>query len=62
MEPNRAKEIIDADVFVNVTYHGIPVYLQAVQEDVAKIFPLDAMNHVQEVDIEGLSETGPIIL
>lgn len=62
MDIERAEQIVNSDVFVNVHYHGIPVYIQEVNQNTAKIFPLDAINQVQEVDLEGLSETGPIIL
>jgi small acid-soluble spore protein H (minor) len=62
MDINRAQEIINADVFVNVSYYGIPVYIQEVNQHSAKVFPLDSMNHVQEVDLDGLNESGPIHL
>lgn len=62
MDIQRAEKIINSDVFVNVHYHGIPVYLQEVNQSTAKVFPLDSMNHEQEVDLEGLNETGPISL
>ncbi|MFS0673404.1 H-type small acid-soluble spore protein [Ornithinibacillus sp. 179-J 7C1 HS] len=62
MDIERAEQIVNSDVFVNVHYHGIPVYIQEVNQNTAKIFPLDAINQVQEVDLDGLSETGPIIL
>ncbi|GGA89529.1 H-type small acid-soluble spore protein [Ornithinibacillus halotolerans] len=62
MDLHRAEQIINSDVFVNVHYHGIPVYIQKVNEDKAQIFPLDAMNQEQEVDLKGLNETGPIFI
>lgn len=62
MDLHRAEQIINSDVFVNVHYHGIPVYIQNVNEDKAQIFPLDAMNQEQEVDLKGLNETGPIFI
>ncbi|MEN2767009.1 small, acid-soluble spore protein, H family [Ornithinibacillus xuwenensis] len=60
MDANRANEIVSADVFVNVNYHGIPVYIEDVYQNTAKVFPLDAIHNVQEVDVEGLNESGPI--
>jgi small acid-soluble spore protein H (minor) len=58
----RAEKIVQSDVFVNVHYHGIPVYIQEVSGETAKVFPLDAIHHEQEVDLEGLNESGPISL
>ncbi|GIO26621.1 H-type small acid-soluble spore protein [Ornithinibacillus bavariensis] len=62
MDINRAQEIMNADVYVNVNYHGIPVFIQEVNQQAAKVFPLDSMEHVQEVDLDGLNESGPIHL
>ncbi|MBU9714021.1 H-type small acid-soluble spore protein [Evansella tamaricis] len=64
MDSQRIQEIVDSPVMVNVSYHGIPVYIQEVYPDkeTAKIFPLDAMNHEQEVDIKGLLEEGPKVI
>ncbi len=62
MDNDRAEKILQSDVFVNVNYHGIPVYIQEVNHNKAKVFPLDALHHEQEVDLAGLNESGPIIL
>lgn len=61
MESNRAQEIIDSIAMINVKYHGIPVYIQGINQDseTATIFPLDEMDHEQQVDLEGLFEEGP---
>jgi len=58
---NRAQEIIKSKEMINVNYRGIPVYIQAVHENknTATIYPLDEMDHVQEVDVQGLEEVGP---
>ncbi|PYZ91697.1 H-type small acid-soluble spore protein [Salipaludibacillus keqinensis] len=60
MDSHRVKEIIDAPVMINVTYHGIPVYIEEVDESTqtAIVFPLDEMDHQQEVDLKGLIEEG----
>lgn len=60
MEHMRAQEIIDAITMINVTYHGIPVYIRKVNTDseMATIFLLDEMHHEQQVELEGLFE-GP---
>jgi small acid-soluble spore protein H (minor) len=62
MDLQRAEKIINADVFVNVHYRGIPVYVQEVNGQTAKVFPLDAIHQEQEVELEGLSESGPILI
>ncbi|WP_188207918.1 H-type small acid-soluble spore protein [Alkalibacillus aidingensis] len=60
MDEQRAKEIIDSLVMINVKYHGIPVYIQELNdEQTATVFPLDEMHHEQEVDLDGLYEDDP---
>ncbi|MDQ0351455.1 small acid-soluble spore protein H (minor) [Alkalibacillus filiformis] len=60
MDEQRAKQIIDSLVMVNVKYHGIPVYIQEVNNsETATIFPLDEMHHEQEVELKGLYEDDP---
>lgn len=61
MDRNRAQEIINSITMINVNFHGFPVYLKEINSDQtsATIFPLDEMNHEQNVDLEGLSESGP---
>ncbi|GAB3049547.1 H-type small acid-soluble spore protein [Virgibacillus ainsalahensis] len=56
MDKQRAEEIIDAIAMINVNYRGIPVFLQEVNNETATVFPLDEMDHEQEVDLDGLSE------
>ncbi|SES21511.1 H-type small acid-soluble spore protein [Salipaludibacillus aurantiacus] len=61
MDSQRVKEIINSPVMINVTYRGIPVYIEEVDSgsQTAVVLPLDEMDHQQEVDIEGLVEEGP---
>lgn len=58
MEKERAREIMESIPMVNVNYHGIPVYIEDVHETngTATVFPLDNMEHVQEVELNGLKE------
>ncbi|MBS4177806.1 H-type small acid-soluble spore protein [Lederbergia citrea] len=58
MNIQRAQEIIDSHVMINVNYHGIPVYIKEVHNKTATIFPLDEMENEQEVDLNGLIEEG----
>ncbi|MFC2949101.1 H-type small acid-soluble spore protein [Virgibacillus sediminis] len=63
MDRQRAEEIIGTPHMVQVNYRGIPVYLQDVNgQETATVFPLDEMDHEQQVDLEGLEEikTKPI--
>ncbi len=61
MDIKRAQEIINNTTMTNVSYRGIPVYLQKVhaENETATVFPLDEMNNEQEVDLDNLFETGP---
>ncbi|MDG5790067.1 H-type small acid-soluble spore protein [Evansella sp. AB-P1] len=58
MDSQRAQEIVDSPTMINVSYHGVPVYIQEVNtnKETARIFPLDEMENEQEVDINGLIE------
>ncbi|WP_096186020.1 H-type small acid-soluble spore protein [Evansella halocellulosilytica] len=61
MDKQRAQEIIESQTMINVSYHGVPVYIQEVHanNDKAIVFPLDEMENEQEVDLKGLVEEGP---
>ncbi|MCR6098702.1 H-type small acid-soluble spore protein [Salipaludibacillus agaradhaerens] len=61
METQRVKEIIEAPTMINVSYKGVPVYIESLDDSsrTAVVFPLDEMDHLQEVDIDGLVEEGP---
>ncbi|WP_280771180.1 H-type small acid-soluble spore protein [Salipaludibacillus daqingensis] len=61
MDSQRVKQIIESPVLINVTYHGIPVYIEELDEgnQLASVFPLENMDAHQEVDIDGLVEEGP---
>jgi small acid-soluble spore protein H (minor) len=61
MEKERAQEIVDSIEMVQVTYRGIPVYIQEIhdQKNTATVFPLDQMNDEQTVELQGLYEVNP---
>lgn len=63
MDVERAKKIVEAPYLINVDYRGIPVYIEKIHEEngLATVFPLDQMDQVQLVDVEGLFEKGPTI-
>lgn len=58
MKNKRAKEIVDSPDMIKVTYNGIPVYIEDVNEDnnIAKIRFLDTSNKIDEVSITNLEE------
>jgi len=61
MERKRAQEIVDSIEMIQVTYRGIPVYIQDIhdQKNTATVFPLDQMNDEQTVELQGLYEVNP---
>ncbi|GAB3798364.1 H-type small acid-soluble spore protein [Virgibacillus kimchii] len=61
MERDRAQEIVDSIEMIQVAYRGIPVYIEEVHngEDKATVFPLDQMDDVQTVELNGLYEVNP---
>ena len=63
MEVQRAMEIINSVEMINVNFRGIPVYLKEVHSSnqTATVFPLDEMDHVQTVELNGLFEVGPSV-
>ncbi|GLO67842.1 spore protein [Oceanobacillus sp. E9] len=57
MDYNRVQQIIDSPELVQVTYHGIPVFIRSLDSNhIATVFPLDNMDDLQSVDIDGLLE------
>lgn len=61
MDIQRAQEIIDSRALINVSYRGIPVFLQQIHADneTATVFPLDEMEREQIVELNGLTVEGP---
>lgn len=58
MNPQRAQEIAASPVMMNVTYQGVPVYIQNVDEknETARIYPLDQPEQEQSVSLNTLTE------
>ncbi|WP_141432107.1 small acid-soluble spore protein H [Bacillus sp. 03113] len=58
MNKQRAKEIASSPIMANVTYNGIPIYIQNVDEknETAQIYPLNQPDQEQEVSLESLIE------
>ncbi len=58
MKNQRAKEIFDSPDMIKVTFNGIPVYIEDVNEDnnIAKIRFLDKSNKIDQVSITNLEE------
>ncbi|MFY0544048.1 small acid-soluble spore protein H [Brevibacillus sp. H7] len=58
MNARRAQEIAASPVMANVTYDGVPIYIQHVDEkkETARIYPLDQPENEQEVPLYSLKE------
>jgi small acid-soluble spore protein H (minor) len=58
MNKQRAIEITNSPVMINVTYNGIPVYIQHVDEtqETARIYPIDQPQNEQQVSLNSLNE------
>jgi small acid-soluble spore protein H (minor) len=58
MNTERAKEIAASPVMANVTYNGVPIYIQQVEEEsgTATIYPLDEPDNKQTVSVNSLKE------
>lgn len=58
MNIQRAKEIASSPVLANVTYEGVRVYIQHVDEknETARIYPLDQPEDEQEVTLNSIIE------
>jgi len=58
MNKQRAQEIASSPEMANVTYNGVPIYIQHVDEtnETARIYPLGQPDQEEEVSINSLSE------
>ncbi|MDN4524659.1 small acid-soluble spore protein H [Fictibacillus fluitans] len=58
MNKQRAQEIASSPVMANVTFDGMPVYIQHVDEqgETARIYPLDQPENEQQVSLGSLTE------
>lgn len=58
MNKQRAQEIAASPVMANVTYEGVPIYIQHVDEknETARVNPLDQPENEQEVPLYSLNE------
>jgi small acid-soluble spore protein H (minor) len=58
MNSQRAREIADSPVMANVTFDGVPIYIQHVNEndETARIYPLDQPENEQNVPVNSLME------
>lgn len=58
MNKQRAQEIAASPVMAHVTYNGVPIYIQHVDEknDTARIYPLGQPENEQEVPLVSLNE------
>ncbi|MGD8192302.1 small acid-soluble spore protein H [Brevibacillus ginsengisoli] len=58
MDAQRAQEIASSPVMAQVTYNGVPIYIQHVSErnQTARIYPLDQPEKEQMVPLSTLQE------
>jgi small acid-soluble spore protein H (minor) len=58
MNTQRANEIAASPVMANVSYDGVPIYIQQVDEknETARIYPLDQPENEQDVPLNSLVE------
>lgn len=58
MNKQRAQEIAASPVMANVTFNGVPIYIQNVDEknETARIYPLDDPSKEQQVSLSNLTE------
>ncbi|MCU6708582.1 small acid-soluble spore protein H [Paenibacillus sp. J5C_2022] len=58
MSKQRAQEIAESPVMANVTYQGMPVYIQHVDQErqTARVYPLQQPELEQEVSLDQLQE------
>ncbi|PGS55860.1 small acid-soluble spore protein H [Bacillus sp. AFS041924] len=58
MNKQRAQEIASSPEMANVTYNGVPIYIQHVDEtnEIARIYPLGQPDREEDVPINSLSE------
>ncbi|KMY55811.1 MULTISPECIES: small acid-soluble spore protein H [Bacillaceae] len=58
MNTQRAKEIAASPVMMDVTYQGMPIYIQHVDEqnETARIYPLTEPEQEQTVSLNELEE------
>jgi small acid-soluble spore protein H (minor) len=58
MNKQRASEIAASPVMANVTYNGVPIYIQHVDEtnETARIYPLNEPNNEMNISLNSLVE------
>ena len=63
MDDERAKEIIFSPIMYEVTYNGVPIYIESINSDnaTANIHFFDQPNSSQKVSISSLIEQQKII-
>jgi len=59
MESRRAEQIMQSKGVIEVTYNGMPVWIESIHGDMAKIRFID-MDRSSDVPISALSEAPPM--
>lgn len=58
MDKGRAKEIVSSPIMVNVTYNGMPIYIESINDnnETANIHYLNQSNNIMRVSLTNLVE------
>lgn len=59
MESNRVAEIMQSHGVINVSYNGMPVWIEGIRGDVAEVSLID-MEKSMDVPISALTEADPM--
>lgn len=58
MDIQRAQDIVASPEMINVTFNGVPIYIQNINEQnsTARVYPLDEPNKEQDIPLDQLKE------
>lgn len=59
MDNSRVEEIMQSHGVIDVSYNGMPVWIEGVRGDVAEVTLID-LERRMEIPISALTEAGPI--
>ncbi|MFC4778286.1 small acid-soluble spore protein H [Paenibacillus sp. GCM10023252] len=64
MDIQRAQEIAESPTMADVTYNGVSVYIQHIdqEKELARIYPLDQPEEEQEVPVRSLVDRSAMLV